>query len=219
MTMFEQAYEQIQQWSNGLMEEILRPTPAHFRDLDKKYETDLVDEELLTFSQPLAEGEELDILQDTTSVEPVEAEVEVPMTASEAIKSVESFMPSKGMLEEVANSESKMGNDPQTYRKDYHGGIMQVDKVGYEATKDVASHPKLTAKHKQILDTYGIDWSATEWEDLRDPLHSALGARLYLSNIEDEIPDTKKGRAKYWKDKYNTSAGRGSVSHYLDSNK
>lgn len=141
------------------------------------------------------------------------------MSAEDAVASVEAFMPSKGMLKEIANSESKMGTDTNTYRDGYHGGVMQVDEIGYEATKDVKSHPKLAAKHAEIRERYGIDWADTDWKNLRNPLHSAIAARLYLSNIKDEIPNTKAERATYWKDKYNTSEGAGSTKHYLDSNK
>ena len=145
MTMFEQAYEQIQQWSNGLMEEILRPTPAHFRDLDKKYETDLADEKLLTFSQPLAEGEELDILQDTTAPEAIEAVAE-----PEAV--VEVTTHSDNMLDWFASSEGTKTttvNGVVTYPYGVEAGkfadLIILDKNLYNITPNEISEVRVVA--------------------------------------------------------------------------
>jgi len=145
-----------------------------------------------------------------------EEAAEAPLTPEKAIDKVEAVFPSKGILKEIAKVESRLGEDKNTYRKGYHGGVMQIDKVGYEATKDLKSHPKLKQKHKAIEEEFGIKWADTSWEDLRDPLHSVIGARLFLSNLEKEIPDTLEGRAAYWKDNYNTSAGKGTVAKYLE---
>lgn len=171
---------------------------------------------------------EMDLMTDSVTGEPVvetleavveeqpKEEVQAPLTPEKAIDKVEAVFPSKGILMEIAKVESRLGQDKNTYRKGYHGGVMQVDKVGYESTKDLKSHPKLKEKFKAIESEFGIKWPDTKWEDLRDPLHSAIAARLFLSNIEKEIPSTKKARASYWKDNYNTSSGKGTVAKYLE---
>ena len=50
--MWEAIYEQIEQWSSGLMDELLNQKPAHMRDLHKDRATDLQGEDLLTLSRP-----------------------------------------------------------------------------------------------------------------------------------------------------------------------
>lgn len=122
-------------------------------------------------------------------------------------------------LKEIAKQESNFGRHPNTYRKGYHGGVWQVDKIGFNDTQDVKSHPKLKNKFKKIKERFGINWENVKWKDLRKPLYSAIAARLLLSNKEGEIPDTLEGRAKYWKYKYNTEEGRGKVEDYLDNNR
>jgi hypothetical protein len=180
-----------------------------------------------TFLDPYIEPE-LDIMTDSVTGKPVvetletvaeeqpKEKVEAPLTPEKAIDKVEAVFPSNGILMEIAKVESRLGQDKNTYRKGYHGGVMQVDKVGYESTKDLKSHPKLKEKFKAIESEFGIKWPDTKWEDLRDPLHSVIAARLFLSNIEKEIPSTKKARASYWKDNYNTSSGKGTVAKYLE---
>lgn len=42
--------------------------------------------------------------------------------------------------------------------------------------------------------------------------------RLYYWRKPGSIPDDMEGRAKYWKNYYNTSGGKGSFKHYMDSN-
>jgi len=140
------------------------------------------------------------------------------LEVSSAIDRVEAAMPSKGFLKEIAKAESRMGQDTNTYRNGYFGGPMQVDKIGFEDTQDVKSHPKLKAKFAKVEKDFGIKWEDAEWEDLTDPLHSAIAARLLLSNVPGAIPAEKTKRADYWKKHYNSELGAGTVKHYLDLN-
>ena len=172
---------------------------------------------------------EAGIFEDTTAdmtvanlsaeeLEPVVEEVPVASASvDDVIASVESVFPSNGFLSEIATVESRKGEDPNTYREGYHGGVMQVDKIGFEDTQDTKSHPALVNKFKMIKDEFGIDWPKASWQDLRDPLHSTIAARLLLSNKKAVIPDTVEGRAEYWKEKYNTVAGKGTTAKYLKS--
>lgn len=165
---------------------------------------------------------EAGIFEDTTAdtiVDDLEAEEApvAPTSVDDVIASVESVFPSNGFLSEIATVESRKGEDPNTYREGYHGGVMQVDKIGFEDTQDTKSHPALVNKFKMIKDEFGIDWPKASWQDLRDPLHSTIAARLLLSNKKAAIPDTVEGRAEYWKEKYNTVAGKGTTAKYLKS--
>ena len=121
-------------------------------------------------------------------------------------------------LRRIAYVESKDGADHGTYhRSGYHGGIWQVDEVGFKDTQDVSSHPKLEDKFVLIKKFFGIEWSKVKWEDLRKPLYSGLAARLKLSNVVEKIPDAsdieKQGR--YWKRHYNSEQGAGTVDKFV----
>ena len=91
----------------------------------------------------------------------------------------------------------------------------QVDRAGFQDTKDVRSHPSLARKYDQIKREFGFDWRDVQWSDLRnDPVKSGVAARLYLSNKPGAIPSDLDGQARYWKDNYNTNAGAGTVEKF-----
>ena len=148
------------------------------------------------------------------------AEASGEEVVSEAIKVVNKvgFPDDKGFLKEIAKHESHSGKHQDTFRKDYHGGIYQIDKIGFTKTQDIKSHPKLKKWYKKIKDTTGIDWTKVKWEDLRKPAYSTLAARLYLVTIPEAIPKTLKDRASYYKKYYNRS-GKGTPSKFMESQK
>jgi receptor-type tyrosine-protein phosphatase Q len=119
-------------------------------------------------------------------------------------------------LRRIAYVESKDGTDARTYRNGYHGGIWQVDMIGFRDTQDVVSHPGLPAKFEQIMQEFGINWPNVEWMDLRKPLYSGIAARLKLSNVPTPIPCDVAGQAAYWKRHYNTELGSGTVQKFID---
>jgi len=178
--------------------------------------------------------QELDLFEDTTTDNSIVPTEEAPALAPQGetpepvvevesntsiINKVEAVFPSNGILSEIAQAESLTGEDPNTYREGYYGGMMQVDEVGFEDTQDVGSHPKLKKQFAKIKKEFGKDWPSMTWQDMTDPLNSAIAARLKLLNVDDPIPTTKAGRAAYWKKYYNTVAGKGTVEHFKDSNK
>ena len=120
------------------------------------------------------------------------------------------------LLRRIACVESKDGTDNRTYRSGYHGGIWQVDEVGFKDTQDNVSHPRLDAKLDKIQEKLGIDWRTVHWQDLRKPLYSGLAARLFLSNIPSAIPVASdlQAQGEYWKAHYNKN-GSGSVEKFV----
>merc|ERR1711955_163493 len=135
----------------------------------------------------------------------------------EVIKLVEDALgETNGFLLKVALVESRFGNDPDTVRKGYDGGIFQVDKIGFKDSQDVRSHPGLGRKFAAIKQAFGIDWSKVSWKDLRKPLYSAIAARLYLLNKPGRIPSSLQGQASYWKHHYNSGAGAGTVDKFKE---
>ena len=141
---------------------------------------------------------------------------EVVEATVEKIQKSGIFPNDKKFLRRTAYVESKDGTDSNTYRQGYHGGIWQVDKTGFEATQDTASHPALVNKFAKVKAEFGIDWSSVKWTDLEKPLYSGLAARLYLSNIPEPIPSGLDQQARYWKKHYNTEAGKGTEKGFID---
>lgn len=122
-------------------------------------------------------------------------------------------------LREIAEAESRSGRDPNTYRDGYHGGVFQVDMKGFRETKNVTSHARrLADHHKRVKEVYGIDWNRVEWKDLRDPVKSAIAARLLLLTKAPPVPATREGRAAYWKEHYNSyhENAKGTIPEYLE---
>ena len=121
------------------------------------------------------------------------------------------------LLRRIAWVESKDGTDPQTYRQGYHGGIWQVDLIGFQDTQNITSHPGLVSKFSKIRRQFGIDWRTVQWEDLRKPLYSGLAARLLLSNKPEPIPlaSNVTAQASYWKEHYNTEKGAGTEEKFI----
>lgn len=125
------------------------------------------------------------------------------------------FGDDKEFMYRIACVESNFGNHPNTYREGYHGGIWQVDKIGFADTQNVASHPRLKTKFETIQAATGISWKNASWEDLRKPLYSGIAARLLLLNIPESIPSSLEEQAKYWKKHYNTESGKGTVQDFI----
>ena len=122
------------------------------------------------------------------------------------------------LLRRIAYVESKDGTDSNTYRSGYHGGIWQVDEVGFRDTQDTSAHPALSGKFVKIHEIFDIDWRQVQWEDLRKPLYSGLAARLFLSNIPFDIPMASdiEAQGQYWKTYYNTADGAGTVDKFVE---
>ena len=137
----------------------------------------------------------------------------------DAISVVKTILPDdKGFLKQIAKAESNYGTANGTFREGYSGGIWQVDKIGFESTKDVNSHPRLQKRFDDIESQLGIKWYEVSWNQLEHPLYSCLASRLFLLNKPGAIPDTLEGKAEYWKTHYNSTLGSGTVGYFQDCN-
>lgn len=136
-----------------------------------------------------------------------------------AIAIVNKILPSdKGFLKQIAKAESNYGHAKGTFREGYTGGIWQVDKIGFEDTQDIKSHPRLKKRIEDIEAKLGIKWLEVTWNDLEHPLYSCLASRLFLLNKPGKIPSTLEGKAKYWKTHYNSTLGAGTWEYFQDCN-
>ena len=56
----------------------------------------------------------------------------------------------------------------------------QVDQAFFQATQTSSALSYLSQYIAGIQRSFNIDWKSVQWEELRMPLYSGLGARLYL---------------------------------------
>jgi uncharacterized protein YegL len=84
----------------------------------------------------------------------------------------------------------------------------------FENTRSVAG-TTLKAQVDGIKAAFGITWTQVTWEDLRKPLYSGLGARLFLAlrvgTAEHSIPRSIASQAQLYVDKYRSG---GSLETY-----
>lgn len=94
-------------------------------------------------------------------------------------------------------------------------GITQFDKLPFQDVKDRCS----SEDKDKLIKFFNIDIELVEWEHLRyNPLLCMIFTRLKYKKIPEAIPTTLEGRANYWKQNYNSLAGKGSVEHYIKAN-
>jgi hypothetical protein len=132
------------------------------------------------------------------------------------------------LLREVVIKESNMGQNPNTYKMVTDGklgrgrfGVAQVDEVSFNDTLarlrgDKGQPQGLVSQVRKIKAASGIDLLDVEYEDLRDPVLSAMFARLHFMKNPDPISSTVEGRAAAWKKHYNSTAGKGTAQQYID---
>jgi len=121
----------------------------------------------------------------------------------------------KEFLTEIAMAETYLGTYKGTVRKTAGRGVFQLDKIGFEETKNIKSHPGLK-KYHATLKKNGIDWAKVKIDDTNKLVYGAIAARLLLLIIPEAIPTTRTARARQWKKYYNTSAGKGTPQKYID---
>ena len=118
------------------------------------------------------------------------------------------------MLLETCAQETHLGRfrDANFYE---HGiGLYQMDRIGWQ---DVVARTKQVDVHL-VRDKFGFDIRSVQHRDLAfSPLMATVFARLFYKLKPDEFPAEVEGRALYWKQNYNTAAGKGSVAEYLNN--
>ena len=108
------------------------------------------------------------------------------------------FKQDNSFLHRIAWSMTADGKAPDTYKKNYYGGIWQIDEANYELTKNTTQFTGLVDLHEKIKLQFGIVWADTEWQDLLFPMYSGLAARLYVWTFPGDIPATLTDQADYF---------------------
>ena len=101
------------------------------------------------------------------------------------------FSDTERFLRRVAFVESRDGADGD------NGGIWQVDEDIFDMTQNVDS---LSDTYERILNL-NLNWNVVIWQDLRQPLLSAIAAVLFFELAPGDIPDIGQVRqqGEYWK--------------------
>lgn len=116
-------------------------------------------------------------------------------------------------LIEVAATETNSGTFPDSHPEKLGVGLTQFDQIGFD---DVQKRTRRKDKDR-VLQMLGYDIDRLVLADLAyNPLLALVFTRLKYKLIPAEIPETLEGRAKYWKQHYNTALGKGSVEEYLE---
>jgi len=88
--------------------------------------------------------------------------------------------------------------------------FVQVDKKMFETTHSLLANLKQMKYLEDIQEAFGIDWTSVEWKDLRKPLYSALGARLFValksSTDSVSVPRAIDDQARLWRTYYRPEA-------------
>lgn len=116
------------------------------------------------------------------------------------------------LLLETCAAETCLGTyeDPTPNGAGY--GANQTDPIGF---KDVVERTR-PGILKLIHEQFGYQLKKLKVEDLaNDALLSFIVCRLHYRLRPEPIPETIRGRAEYWKQFYNSQAGKGTVEHYL----
>ena len=108
------------------------------------------------------------------------------------------FFDTERFLRRVAFVESRDGNDGDTFRSGYYGGIWQVDEDIFNMTQNVDS---LSNTYERIFNLDLLNWDEVTWQDLHQPLLSAIAAALFFELAPGDIPDIGQVRqqGEYWK--------------------
>lgn len=108
------------------------------------------------------------------------------------------FPEDNSFLVRLAYTETRFGENDDTFRNDYFGGVWAVEESVFQLTKTEKLYPQTTS----IKLKFGIDWNSTTWQDLLKPMHSGIAAALYFKRVNAEmkepIPDTVTAQANYW---------------------
>ena len=126
-------------------------------------------------------------------------------------------------MKNIAATESNLGSDKLG---DYSFSPFQIDDIRYKDIVQRASENPGSAawKRAQIANQFlGEHLGRPDFdilnlnllEESHNPLIGAALTRMGLANIPGSIPEDLSGQAKYWKDYWNTSAGKGTPEKFM----
>ena len=184
--------------------------------------------------------ENVKLLKDITMTEDNYSSLRGREVTESAIDFVVSIMPgtdalaTKQLMMGIANTESEYATHPDTFRTKMSTGPFQFDegdetvfstimnRIKEEPGGRLASNALKIQEAVNNMDAINgkpnFDILNLTWQDMNNPLYSAILLRLFMALDPNEIPSTLKGQAEWWKSKWNTKEGKGSVSDFIEKN-
>lgn len=121
------------------------------------------------------------------------------------------------MLIETCCAETHAG---QARDKTLYGagaGVGQTDEGTFDWLKAKFLEPKYQNVVDALKEHFNVDLAKVQYRELDfSPLLSLIFVRLRYRVLDEPIPADMAGRAAYWKQHYNTDAGKGSAQEYLE---
>ena len=121
------------------------------------------------------------------------------------------YIDSYNMLMETICAETLLGNMPDTDNKQGMG-LPQIDRIKYD---DIILNSQ---EHRdKIWNKWHIDINLVTFESLRyDWKSSIIFMRIGYKRIRESFPSTREERKDYWKKWWNTYAGDGKPSDFME---
>lgn len=121
----------------------------------------------------------------------------------------------KPLLIETCAAETVLGTYKDPTERYAGAGLTQVDESTFDWLK--AKYQDRPEVANALYDEFGFTLSKVKYLELElSPLLALVFARLRYRTVPEAIPGTVEGRAEYWKKHYNSSAGKGTVEHYIE---
>jgi hypothetical protein len=130
-------------------------------------------------------------------------------------------------MKNIAATESNLGSDSLG---DYSFSPFQIDDIRYKDIVQRASENPGSAawKRAQMANQFLGERLGREDFDIlnlnlqeegHNPLIGATLARMGLANVPESVPQGLEGQAQYWKDHWNTEAGKGTPAKFMSQTK
>lgn len=117
------------------------------------------------------------------------------------------------MLVETCAAETLLGEARDRTLYGAGAGVAQVDEGTFDWLKEKYSDHPIASRLKSCLN---VDLKRVKYNELDlSPILSLVFARLRYWTRKEAIPRTREERARFWKDFYNTSEGKGSPEEYM----
>lgn len=131
------------------------------------------------------------------------------------------------LMKETLTVETNYGTYKDPTPNGAGAGISQIDKIPFYDFQnrilmfypDIVKKIDLYFRENKIMCNFkDLKWGLLLFNDERSLRIGIVMMRCAYWLIPSSVPKDLKGRAKYWKDHYNTSLGKGTIEKYIQKN-
>lgn len=120
------------------------------------------------------------------------------------------------LLLETAAQETHLGHYRDSTQRSAGMGLTQVDFDTFHWLQNA----KFKNYREKIQNAFGFDLMQIQWEELdQSPLLAFIVCRIRYLVVTNPIPISLVWRSRYWKQHYNSQAGKGKPSEYIHNAK